>query len=260
MPAEFEMLIHLVIFVSLGLVSWKLSKRMALAEYSASDPRALDVGFAVLSLAFIACYNALIQPLISAVIHAPAVSAGILSDIGAMPLALRWVCFFLLADFLGYWFHRWLHSAYLWRFHSFHHSPTKVNWLSGLRATPIHLLIVLSPAAIAGAVFLTEFGTWPMWAFVTFDILNQHFCHSSIRLPKVQHLERILVTPRMHFVHHNPDPRYTNSNYGLYLSVWDHLFNTYVDAEKIETKGQLGLDYQESHLSLLLGLNKRQSS
>ena len=37
----------------------------------------------------------------------------------------------------------------------------------------------------------------------------------------------MLITPSLHHLHHAPEVRDTDSNYGQVLGVWDRLFGTY---------------------------------
>src|SRR5271169_4445458 len=46
------------------------------------------------------------------------------ASIGQLPLPLRVILYFVLADFGYYWVHRLIHTQYLWRVHKWHHSPT----------------------------------------------------------------------------------------------------------------------------------------
>jgi sterol desaturase/sphingolipid hydroxylase (fatty acid hydroxylase superfamily) len=54
------------------------------------------------------------------------------------------------------------------------------------------------------------------------------FHHSNVRLPigAERVLSRILVTPRMHGIHHSIVPEETNSNWSSGLTVWDWLHGT----------------------------------
>ena len=89
------------------------------------------------------------------------------------------------------------------------------------------------------------------------NALIQHQIHSNIYVPYARQLETILVTPRFHFVHHHPNPRYTNSNYGFLFTIWDRMFGTFVDPDSVEDKGKLGLDYEQDDWSLFLGIKNR---
>jgi sterol desaturase/sphingolipid hydroxylase (fatty acid hydroxylase superfamily) len=71
-------------------------------------------------------------------------------------------------------------------------------------------------------------------SFATFAVYelvfqaNTLFHHSNVRLPI--HLERllnaVLVTPRMHGIHHSQVRRETNSNFGVVFCWWDRLHHT----------------------------------
>jgi sterol desaturase/sphingolipid hydroxylase (fatty acid hydroxylase superfamily) len=64
---------------------------------------------------------------------------------------------------------------------------------------------------------------WQMLLFVS--IL---FHHSNTRLPLALErvLVRIVVTPRMHGIHHSDYENETNTNWSSLLSVWDYLHGT----------------------------------
>jgi sterol desaturase/sphingolipid hydroxylase (fatty acid hydroxylase superfamily) len=68
------------------------------------------------------------------------------------------------------------------------------------------------------------------------------FTHANISLPVWldRGLSYVLVSPNMHKVHHHWKQPYTDSNYGAVFSVWDRLFNTYLELDK--SKLRYGLD------------------
>ena len=174
------------------------------------------------------------------------------------PVALLVACNLLLTDFGVYWSHRLLHSRWLWSTHAWHHSSRYVYWASGLRGSPIHIVFTLTPATIAFLLF--PLGRFELIVAVVgiFHIFNQHYLHSNIRLPAQRLLETVLVTPRVHFVHHSSTVERTNSNYAFIFTIWDRLFGTYVDPEVVPVDDQLGLDYEASNWRLLLGLPPQQ--
>jgi sterol desaturase/sphingolipid hydroxylase (fatty acid hydroxylase superfamily) len=57
---------------------------------------------------------------------------------------------------------------------------------------------------------------------------NTLFHHSNVRLPLrlERALNTILVTPRMHGIHHSQREQETNSNYGVVFPWWDRLHRT----------------------------------
>lgn len=62
---------------------------------------------------------------------------------------------------------------------------------------------------------------------IAFEASNQ-FQHSNMRIPfrfeKI--LNKILVTPRMHGIHHSMKKRETDSNFSIVFSFWDRLHST----------------------------------
>ncbi len=160
----------------------------------------------------------------------------------------------VLADLLGYWAHRMLHSRPFWPTHAWHHSPRHLYWVAGLRNSPVNTILIALPYTITFALFpIPEAGVLA-GSFAVFQILNQHYLHSNLRLPFQRQLEWILVTPRYHFVHHSATRSRTDSNYGFIFSVWDRLFGTYTDPGQVPEDDVLGLDYENSNLRLLIGL------
>ena len=68
-------------------------------------------------------------------------------------------------------------------------------------------------------------------AFAVYELAfqaNTLFHHSNVRLPIrfERLLNKVLVTPRMHGIHHSQFQRETNSNYGVVFPWWDRLHRT----------------------------------
>ena len=68
----------------------------------------------------------------------------------------------------------------------------------------------------------------PLSIWQTFLFLSILFHHSNLRLPLwlERRLGRIVVTPRMHGIHHSIIKEETNSNWSSGLTIWDHLHGT----------------------------------
>ena len=159
-----------------------------------------------------------------------------------------------VSDFLVYWAHRWMHSKFLWHVHAWHHSSKHVWWLSGLRASPVHVVLVILPHTVGYLLFPLGTGGIMLFGVIIFRIVNQHWLHSNIAVPFSRWLEKVFVTPRVHFVHHSADIRFTNSNYGFVFTFWDRAFGTFVDPDTVPLDEELGLDYENSYLRLMFGL------
>jgi sterol desaturase/sphingolipid hydroxylase (fatty acid hydroxylase superfamily) len=66
-------------------------------------------------------------------------------------------------------------------------------------------------------------------------------------------LDVLVVTPSVHRVHHGRDVGYLDTNYGEVLTVWDHLFGTWVREVEVPDYGVLKEldpgDFKEIQLS-----------
>ena len=166
--------------------------------------------------------------------------------------------YIVLADLGAYWAHRALHTRWLWSTHAWHHSAQYLYWLSGLRGSPIHILVLSAPYFLAFIIFPLPETAIVGLAILVLDASNQHYIHSNLKIPYAKQIERVLVTPRYHFVHHSAQPSIANSNYGFIFSVWDHLFHTYTDPDAVPVDDSLGLSYEISNWRLVLGLPSRE--
>lgn len=82
-----------------------------------------------------------------------------------MPLYARLLCYLVIADFGQYWIHRFLHAKYIWRIHKWHHTPTYMYWLAGVRATVPQQALVNIPHIVAFTIL--EFSPWWMALAIT---------------------------------------------------------------------------------------------
>jgi sterol desaturase/sphingolipid hydroxylase (fatty acid hydroxylase superfamily) len=135
-----------------------------------------------------------------------------------------------IISFADYAIHLLSHKTpWLWRLHRVHHFDTTVDVSTGLRHHPLELL----PALLIGVPVAIVFGLLP-WALITYgtaDAMFALFSHANIKLPTSldRALRLILVTPRIHAVHHSAHKSETDSNYGNVFTIWDRLFGTYCD-------------------------------
>jgi sterol desaturase/sphingolipid hydroxylase (fatty acid hydroxylase superfamily) len=131
---------------------------------------------------------------------------------------------FLLLDLSFYYWHVLNHRvAVLWRFHNVHHIDPDLDVSTGFR---FHFGEVLFSTLFR----IMQVGLIGM-SFVTFAAYegvfqaNTLFHHSNVRLPiRLERLlNMILVTPRMHGIHHSQVHSETNSNFGVVFPWWDRL-------------------------------------
>jgi sterol desaturase/sphingolipid hydroxylase (fatty acid hydroxylase superfamily) len=144
-----------------------------------------------------------------------------------LPQAASFVLAFLLMDLTFYWWHLANHRIpFLWRFHNVHHFDPDLDVSTGFR---FHFGEVFMSAGFR--IIQVAITGISLPAFVAYELAfqaNTLFHHSNVRLPL--RLERvlniILVTPRMHGIHHSQRQQETNSNYGVVFPWWDRLHRT----------------------------------
>ena len=129
-------------------------------------------------------------------------------------------------DFCYYWAHRMGHEvAVLWAAHVVHHSSEYFNLSTALRQT--------STGALFGWIFympMAVLGVSPTLFLIVglIDLLYQYWVHTEL-IGRLGWLDRVLVTPSNHRVHHGQNDYCLDRNYGGILILWDRLFGTFVD-------------------------------
>lgn len=153
-------------------------------------------------------------------------SFGLLHVLG-LPIIWHYVMGFLLLDVSFYYWHRANHEfRFLWRFHNVHHVDPDLDVSTSFR---FHFVEVLLSAAFrALQVGITGVSPLILTAYeVTFQCATM-FQHSSVRLPiRVERLlNKLIVTPRMHGIHHSNVKGETNANYSVIFRWWDVMHRT----------------------------------
>ncbi len=132
---------------------------------------------------------------------------------------------FLVQDFTGYWMHRLNHRVNVfWNRHIIHHSSEEFNLSCALRQSiseTFHFgAILMIPAAILGVPHTIFIILGPIHLFM-------QFWYHTRMIDKMGWLEKIIVTPSHHRVHHAINPEYIDKNYGQILIIWDKLFGSF---------------------------------
>ena len=139
-------------------------------------------------------------------------------------VALYIIAFFAL-DFMGYLVHRIDHEYnFFWNSHIIHHSSEEYNLACALRqsiSTVFRIFtIFLLPAAFLGVPVLVITVVAPIHLFAQFWYHTQH-------IGKMGFLEKIIVTPSHHRVHHAINKEYMDKNYGQIFIFWDKWFGSF---------------------------------
>ena len=144
-----------------------------------------------------------------------------------LPPLVEAVLAFLLLDLSFYWWHRANHRVpLLWRFHNVHHFDPDLDLSTALR---FHFVeIAFSAAFRVAQVVVLGLPAAVYWSYELCFQANTLFHHSNVRLPigLERALNKVMVTPRMHGIHHSQVEREAMSNYGVLLPWWDWLHRT----------------------------------
>jgi sterol desaturase/sphingolipid hydroxylase (fatty acid hydroxylase superfamily) len=138
----------------------------------------------------------------------------------SLPLWLLVMLALVALDLGNYFSHYCLHRFdLLWQFHKIHHSSRELDWLATFRShigeqivrrvlAPVLLILFgfpLNAVVIAGSIF------------IAWSVLN----HANLKL-NLRILEGVLITPRLHRIHHLSYA--PTNNLGTFLTLWDVLW------------------------------------
>ncbi len=169
-----------------------------------------------------------------------------------LPKILETVFAVILLDYTLYIWHVLTHKLpFLWRFHQIHHADLDLTASTAIR---FHFgEITISVLFRAGQILLIGVSPNALQIWQSLLFLSIFFHHSNVRLPIKfeEKLEKLIVTPRLHGIHHSTEKDEMDSNWSSGLSIWDSLHGTFrndVPQNKI-TIGVRGFD-KESDVSL----------
>jgi sterol desaturase/sphingolipid hydroxylase (fatty acid hydroxylase superfamily) len=144
-----------------------------------------------------------------------------------LPRWLRVPLVFALMDYTLYLWHVLNHKVpFLWRFHLPHHADLDLSATTALRFHFGELALSVPWRALQVLAIGTNARELKLWQQAT--ILSILFHHSNLRLPGP--LERavatLVMTPRLHGIHHSTREEERNSNWSSGSTLWDRLHGT----------------------------------
>jgi sterol desaturase/sphingolipid hydroxylase (fatty acid hydroxylase superfamily) len=152
---------------------------------------------------------------------------GLLNLIG-LPRPVRSIAAIILLDYTLYWWHVLTHRVpLLWRFHLPHHIDLDCDASTALRFHPGELLLSVPFRAAQVALFGVHVREYSIWQTLLFVSILFH--HSNVDLSPEwdRRISRILITPRMHGIHHDAVESHADSNWSSGLSLWDRIHRTF---------------------------------
>lgn len=178
---------------------------------------------------------------------------GLLNWLG-VPWPWRLLPAILLLDGWLYVWHRMNHRVpLLWRFHRMHHSDAEMDVTT---ATRFHLgEHVISATLRLGLIPLFGVNVFEVLIFETLVVANTMIHHANISLGRLDGpLRWLIVSPRMHQVHHSRWRPETDSNYSTLFSFWDRLAGSYRTRSGVEPV-ELGLrEFDDDRWQTIAGM------
>jgi sterol desaturase/sphingolipid hydroxylase (fatty acid hydroxylase superfamily) len=237
------------------LVGWSRSSLKTLWEARASVK--LDALSIAMSLLPLGRLGYILSLGLLFLIDTHAVKTGNISVTHFLPVwGIQVTVLVLFHSFIAYWMHRLEHTIpALWALHKFHHSADRMSILTSERRTVlakgmeeallfIPALLLSDPTAPKPTLGSVSFAMVVIYAaFRIFTSFNMYLCHSNLTTDYGWIGRWLLVSPRMHRLHHAASRSYHDKNFTFDLVIWDRLFGTYASCDAAAVADvPLGLD------------------
>ena len=168
---------------------------------------------------------------------------GLFQRYAPLQVSLSWFGFiyaYLVWELGHFLYHYLAHKGrQLWCLHSTHHAPEDMN----LSVTHAHFFLEAPYADTIRTTVCILLGVQPELLFLIMFIDGTYgaFIHIGDNLVKDARfgvLNKIMLTPSHHRVHHARNPLYIDTNFCNLLNVWDRIFGTYQEEDR-----SLTIDY-----------------
>lgn len=139
----------------------------------------------------------------------------------------RHVAALVALDYTLYVWHFLTHKVpLLWRFHAFHHEDRDLDVTTAVRFHCMEMALGVPWRMAQVALIGVPRGAYRAWGLAL--ACSVMFHHANLRLPARLDalLSHLVVTPRLHGIHHSQRQEERDSNWSSGLSVWDRLHRT----------------------------------
>ncbi|PXX25016.1 sterol desaturase family protein [Arenibacter sp. ARW7G5Y1] len=140
---------------------------------------------------------------------------------------------YIVWEFGHFLYHYWGHKVrFFWCLHSTHHAPEQMN----LSVTHAHFFLEAPYADAIRTTVCILLGVEPVLLFLIMFIDGTYgaFIHVGENMMKdgrMGFLNKIILTPSHHRVHHARNPLYMDTNFCNLLNIWDKVFGTYQEEQ-----------------------------
>lgn len=146
-----------------------------------------------------------------------------------------WIIYgYIVWEFGHFLYHYWGHKVRLfWCLHSTHHAPEQMN----LSVTHAHFFLEAPYADAIRTTVCILLGVEPALLFLIMFIDGTygafiHIGENVMKDGKLGFLNKIILTPSHHRVHHARNPLYMDTNFCNLLNIWDKIFGTYQEVNE----------------------------
>lgn len=149
---------------------------------------------------------------------------------------------YIIWEFSHFVYHALAHKVrILWCLHSTHHAPQHMN----LSVNFAHFFLEAPYADIIRTSICIFMGVNPAVLFLIMFIDGMwgsfiHIGENVIKDARLGFLNKIVLTPSHHRVHHAKNALYMDTNFCNLLNIWDKVFKTYQD-ERMDIKIEYGI-------------------
>ena len=161
---------------------------------------------------------------------------GALQRYALVETSMTWYWFlygYVVWEFAHFIYHFLAHKVRLfWCLHATHHSPEEMN----LSVTHAHFFLEAPYADFIRTSICIVLGVEPILLFTIMFIDGTYgaFIHvgeNLIKDARFGFLNKFILTPSHHRVHHARNPLYLDTNYCNLLNIWDRIFGTYQEED-----------------------------
>ncbi len=162
---------------------------------------------------------------------------GLFEHYALLQAELTWYWFiygYIVWEFGHFIYHYLGHKVRLfWCLHSTHHAPEEMN----LSVTHAHFFLEAPYADAIRTTTCILLGVPPEMLFIIMFIDGTYgaFIHvgeNMIKDARFGFLNKIMLTPSHHRVHHARNPLYIDTNFCNLLNIWDRVFKTYQEEQR----------------------------
>ncbi len=195
---------------------------------------------------FIFVFNRFVSRFIS--IAAVAFCIGLFEKYSIFKSTVSWywlIYGYVIWEFAHFIYHFLAHKVrILWCLHSTHHAPQNMN----LSVTFAHFFLEAPYADVIRTSICILLGVNPPLLFIIMFIDGFwgafiHVGENVLKDGRLGFLNKIILTPSHHRVHHARNPEYMDTNFCNLLNIWDKVFKTYV-VEKKDLHPEYGITRQ----------------